>query len=454
KIIRDESRITFDYEIAREEYSRRFYTVGGEAAPAPGIRIFSSLIQEGDNKSSPKSFEMTDDVKSVLQNAGDNRLGASINGVRYVGPDSGSYNLDSSDVAYYIYVGDKHGSYDVTFSFIGTGLGSYQATGGGVYLFVGLGLGDYEPIILIPLPQVKRYGSIGSTITTTDSSISIEGELVGSLYDRNSLSTRDRVQQGTSGFGSAHIKRNLFGSNSFIGLDGRFRKIGRGAIFPGRIDDVERYRHYDLDASFTSTGEKVEELNLSAGLDKSRVISLGVGYLTHPDIKSRLHQTAGLDWRLVGPLSVSSNIERTTGTRTWWKSHSRLAANLTRFQPTFRIDFEKRNGVDGFKYYEYGAVLPATYAKDINGTTELTFRNEKYLSVTWHDKFQSGSIQQNLNFIIGQSGLSGELAGSYYRKHYQNYSGTDAEQRTGWTRLTYSDPAGRGSLSLNERLSS
>jgi hypothetical protein len=83
----------------------------------------------------------------------------------------------------------------------------------------------------------------------------------------------------------------------------------------------------------------------------------------------------------------------------------------------------------------------------------LTYRDEKSLNVTWQDRFRSGSIQQKVNFVAGKSGFSGDLAGSYYRKRYKDFSGPDAEQRTGWTRLSYSDPGGKGSLSFNERLS-
>jgi hypothetical protein len=50
KVIRDESRITLDYEVSREEYSRSLYTASAEAAPIPGLRIYTSLLQEGDNK--------------------------------------------------------------------------------------------------------------------------------------------------------------------------------------------------------------------------------------------------------------------------------------------------------------------------------------------------------------------------------------------------------------------
>ncbi len=454
KVIRDESRITVDYEVAREEYSRSFYTISGEAQPKPGFRIFSNLLQEGDNKGSPKSFEMTDDIKTILQDAGAERFSASQSGVRYVGPDSGSYNIDSTSGIHYVYAGENHGSYNVAFSFIGANLGSYRALGGDAFSYVGPGIGDYEPVILIPLPQTRRYGSIGSAWISNDSTMSLQGELAGSLYDRNALSSIDPVQQGTSALGSGHIRRNIFGESGFVGLDARIRAIGRDAIFPGRIDDVERYRQYDLDASLPDAGEKVQEITVSGGPAKDRALSYEFGYLTHPEIKSRRYQAGGLNWRLIGPLNVSSHAELTQGTRTWWKRDAQLTAGLRRIQPMVRVNYERRDGLDGFKYYEYIAGIPAMYTQNINGVTEFNFRNEKYLDNTWRDKFQSGSIQQSMNFVLGQSGISGELAGSYYRKHYQDYTGTDAEQRTGWTRLTYSDPIGRGSLSLNERLSS
>jgi hypothetical protein len=452
KVIRDETRITIDYEVAREEYSRGFYSTSAEASPVAGLSFFSSLIQEGDSRNSPKSFEMTFETREILERAGADRLQAARPGAQYVGPAAGDYNLDSTGGAHYVYAGTNLGSYDVAFSFIGTGLGSYRALGAGAFEYVGPALGDYEPVILIPLPETRRYGSFGADYLSPDSAFAFGGELAGSIYDRNTFSSLDGRRDDMSFLGTGAYRRNMLGG--FIGIRALGREIGNNAIFPGRIDDVERYRRYDLASQAFPNGERVQEIALTGGIDGGRQFSLELGHLTQPGITDRNRQAADARWRLFSPLDIISSIERTRGDRTWWKSSSFLRAAFDRLQPSVGLNYERRDGVGGFKYNEYIAQFPASYARDISGATEITIRDEKYLEQEWRDKFVSGAVQQRVSFIIAGTGFSGDAALSYYRKDYKDFTGADTEQKTGWTRLGYSDPSGRGSVTISERLGS
>ncbi len=456
KVIRDETRITVDYEIARQEYSRSFYAVSGETEPAEGFRVFAKLIQEGDNKNSSKSFGMTSENKDLLEAAGDDRLQAARDGATFVGPGMGDYNLatDSLGISFYEYAGQDLGEYEVSFSFIGKNIASYRAVGGGVFEYVGAGSGDYEPVVLLPLPQVRRYGSAGVSWSLKDSTVTVEAELAGSAFDKNTLSDRDNLQEGAFGTVAAAYRRQLFGDDGYIGIDGRFRSIGSGSIFPGRIDVIERYRDYDLEPESQPEGERLQEIKIEGGRDDLRRIKLDLGFLSRPDIENRQRQAGEINWRFVKGIDWFARLERTQGERTWWKRSSGISAGYSIIQPSLKIENESRDGDSGFKYNEYIASVPATYFKNIAGRTDITFRDEKYLDEGWRDKFRSGSIQQKITLISGGSGFSGELAGSYYRKKYRDFAGTDTDQRSGWTRLSYSDRGGRGDFYISERLSS
>lgn len=456
KVIRAESRITIDYEISREEYSRGFYTTTGQINPIGSLRVFGSLLQEGDNKNSPKSFEMTDENQAILQNAGADRLDAAKSGVRDVGIGNGDYNAVSDSIGgvHYVYAGQGGGNLDIAFSFVGGGLGSYRTLGAGAFEFVGAGGGDYEPVILLPLPEVKRYGSLGSSWNNADSTFNIEMELAGSSFDRNTVSTIDPLRQGLAGKGTISLKRKAFGPAGFIGSRINIRSIGANTVFPGRIDDVERYRRYDLQPDSGFGGEKVGEFALSGGLDNRRTVSIEGGYLTHQNFADRKRQAGAINWSLIGPLNGFVSAERTTGERTWWKRSAGLSASMRRLQPSFLLNYESRDRLGGFKYYEYTGRIPVSYTGNINGETELVLRDEKYLDGIWKNKFISGSAQQKVSFVAWQSGFSGDISGLYYKKNYKDFPGTNQEQRTGQSRLSYSDPRGRGSLSINERLNS
>ena len=454
-VIRNESRITVEYEVSREEYSRSFFAAAGEYQSFGGLTLFSKLIQEGDNGDSPKSFDMTSENRNLIENAGSDPLEASKSGVTFRGPGEGDYNLavDTLGNQYFVYAGPDLGEYDVTFSFIGESGGSYLPLGGGVFQYVGSGMGNYEPVILLPIPQLKRYGTIGSSWKSEDNNFSFYGEISGSLNDRNTISQIDNVEKGTSGAAKIDYSQSILGSNAFAGFGIVTRKIGQGMIFPGRIDDVERYRDYDLDPEASPDGEWIGELTLKGGLDYDRNVSLLLGDLRRPDDKRRKRRKGAFDWRIIGPLKAIGKSERVSGLRTWVKRDLEFTASLEKIQPGIGVEYEKRDGESGFKYYEYRGSLPATLSSDLQTKTELNYRDEKALETTWLDKFQSGYVKQSVNFIIGQTGLSGELNGSYYKKKYKDNSGADAEQKSGWTRLNYNDAEERFELKINERLS-
>lgn len=456
KVITAQSRITVDYEIARQEYGRSFYAAGGHNEIIPGLNVSGVLIQEGDRSGSPKSFEMTSQNRARLEEAGGDRLRASLDGATFVGAGNGDYVLlvDTLGNNYYSFAGGSLGNYNVTFSFIGNKEGSYSARGGGVFEYIGIGLGDYEPIILIPLPQQKRYGSAGASFAAADSIVFIKTELAGSLYDQNTLSEKDESLRGLSGLVTAGMSRQAFGEEGLIRITGRARSISSSAVFPGRIDEVERHRIYDLDPESGPEGERSQEIGIDGRVDQFRKIVFETGILSRPGIQNRLRYTSRIDWRLPGSLDWFAFIEKTDGERTWWKRSSGIEADYRIVQPSFRVNYESRDGDSGFKFYEYQTSLPAKYADGLSGNTEIAFRDEKYFEAAWHDKFISGSVQQKIEIASGRSGLSGELAGSYFKKQYRDYIGADTDQKSGTARLTFTDPGGRGEFFLSERLTS
>lgn len=454
-IIRNETRINVEYEIAREEYSRSFYSAMGGLNTVGRLTVFSKLIQEGDNGNSPKSFEMTPENREIIGDAGSDRLAASKSGISYVGPGEGDYNsaTDSLGGRYYEYAGPDLGEYDLTFSFIGDGAGSYVLLGGGVFEYVGSGLGPYEPVILLPIPQLKRYGTIGSIWNSEDGNFNFRGELAGSIHDRNTISEIDLLQKGTSGAAEIDYTRNLFESDAFAGVALKGRKIGRGMIFPGRIDNIERYRDYDLAPGTSPEGERLGEVLFRGGLNHERKVSLLLGDLKYSGGPARKRYKAAMDWRITGPLKIDGNLEKTSGQRVWLKRDAEVRISLENLQPALGVEYEKRDGESGFKYYEYSGRLPASLFSGIRTSTELNLRDEKALEGIWVDKFISWYLKQNIVFTAGNSGLSGELNGSYYRKDYKDFPGQDSEQKSGWTRLNYSDPGERFEFKINERLS-
>ena len=224
-------------------------------------------------------------------------------------------------------------------------------------------------------------------------------------------------------------------------------------IFPGRIDNIERYRDYDLAPGTSPEGERMGEVLFKGGLSRERKVSLLLGDLRYPGGPARKRYKAAMDWRLAGSLRMNGNLEKTSGQRIWLKRNTEMELSLKNVQPVVGVEYEKRDGESGFKYYEYSGRLPASLSPGIKTSTELNLRDEKALEGAWVDKFISWYLKQNIIFAAGRSGISGELNGSYYKKKYKNFSGQDSEQKSGWTRLNYSDPGERFEFKINERLS-
>jgi len=455
KIISEQSRITVDYEISREEYSRSFYSIGGRGGLREGLKVFGFLMQEGDRGGSPKSFELNEENRAILENAGGDYLNASRNGAEFVGADNGEYISvsDTAGAAYFEYAGPNQGDYHVAFSFVGKNTGSYSSRGGGIFEFVGPGSGDYDPIILLPLPQIKRYGQAGMSYAAPESLVFMNSEILGSYYDKNTVSNLDKPLSDFSGTIMGGVKKQLFSDEGYIGISGKIRSIGSEAVFPGRIDSVERYRSYDLPPESGSQGERNQEVRFEGGFNEFRRVILQAGRLHRPEIKDRFRQAGEIDFKITGPLDWFGNFENTEGDRYWRKRSTGMRAGFARLQPSISVDFESRNGTDGFRFYEYRSACPAIYTSGLSGNTEISYRQEQYLESGWRDRFNSYGMRQKVEFYSGGSGLSGAVAGAYYKKKYADYTGTDSDQKSGSVRTSFTDPSGRGEISINERLS-
>jgi hypothetical protein len=294
---------------------------------------------------------------------------------------------------------------------------------------------------------------MGTEWVALDSSLQILGEFYGSLFDRNSTSDIDKVNSGMAGLGSLNYKRPI---TNDINAEFQFkaRNIGDNILFPGRIDNIERYREYDISPDSSYSGEKLYESSLEFTYADRNTITGLTGFLSRPGIIDRKRYLGKINWNLYGSLDGFGKIENSFGLRKWEKRRGGLRFNGRKFNPEFAINYEKRDGLNGFQYYEYTSLLPIKVSKSIQSNTNVIWRDEKILEDIWRDKFSSISIQQGLDFISGSKGISGELNGAYYKKKYKDYDGIDTDQKSGWGRLSYNDSKGRGGFSVSERLSS
>ncbi|MCC6866232.1 MAG: hypothetical protein IT280_08760 [Ignavibacteria bacterium] len=277
RLITNASRIVIDFEYSDKKYSRSF--IAGQTHTAllnDRLKLSFSYLRERDDPGKPIDFTLSDSDRTIISQAGDNRLLASKTGVTYVGRDSLGNSLglyiqrdtviNSQSVKKYIYApGDTAALYQVTFSFVGTGKGEYNSLSSSAYTYAGQGLGSYLPLIFFPLPASYQSADVGLDLKISkDISLTMEG--TASDFDVNLLSGLDDHENKGGAF-SASL---LFNPKIF-----KIGKLNLGEVLftvrqkvvnklynaVDRLNKVEYNRVWDINDS-----TKLTEVTTEAGL--------------------------------------------------------------------------------------------------------------------------------------------------------------------------------------------
>jgi hypothetical protein len=205
RLITNASRIVVDFEYSDKKYSRSF--IAGQTRTMvfnERLKLSFAYIRERDDPDKPIDFLLSDSDKTIISQAGDNKFSASRSGVTFVGRDSlgnpiGLYVqrdtiINFQNFTKYIYApGDTAALYQVTFSFVGAGMGDYNSLSSSAYNFAGIGLGSYLPIIFFPLPVAYQSADLGFELKLSKSlALLVEG--TASDFDQNLLSDFDDTE--------------------------------------------------------------------------------------------------------------------------------------------------------------------------------------------------------------------------------------------------------------------
>ena len=190
-----ESRIAVDFEGANGFYRRSFYAASTRREWGSG-GWYASYLREGDDAGSPIGASLTPEDRSALSALGDSADVTLPSGVRHVGAGAGSYAWDESDPAraHWLWLGPSRGDYEVEFTAVGAGRGSYADTaaadGTPFYRYRGATLGSFEPGRALAVPRENAIADLGGAARIFGV-LGVEGEVARSGLDRNALSSRD-----------------------------------------------------------------------------------------------------------------------------------------------------------------------------------------------------------------------------------------------------------------------
>lgn len=420
RLITSSTRISIDFEYADRKYIRNVFTGGAESRFFDDkLKIQFSYFQEGDDKDSPIDFSLSDNDKEVLKEAGDDINKATKSGVSLAEADStgkirGVYEkkdtlINNENITYYVYnPGSDSALYNLSFSYLGNGNGDYIKESLGRYSYVGKNLGQYNPVIFLPLPELKQFSNIVINYVPFKYSL-LSLELAGSSRDKNRFSTKD--EEDNLGYARnivftlSPIEVSVFNSGiGKIGFSLRERFIQSRFTSIERFGDVEFNREYNVNSSPILSDETLREIRLNyLPIENLNIVST-YGYLKKGDSFSSDRVNTYIDLSSMKDYSLNYNLDYVNSTNPlssskWVRQRGKASVSVfsgfgsgLKFTPVFdflaenksdRLKNDNFSGVDSLiagslKNYELNPGVELSGIWGLKMGVRYTFRNDSY----------------------------------------------------------------------------
>ncbi|MCX8056716.1 MAG: hypothetical protein N3F03_03785 [Ignavibacteria bacterium] len=405
-VITNASRIKVDFEYSDRKFERNFFgSVINSNLFSNKLILGFSYFREGDNQDLPIDISLSENDRKILAQSGNDRMKASKSGVRFVGYDStgrpaGAYRLKDTLISgvivqfYEFSPGSDSAFYNVSFSYVGEGLGDYVRVSLGRYKFVGSNKGNYLPIILLPMPELKQVGNFYSRFFVTKNFF-IEGEISLSSFDRNRFSTidddknRGKAYSYKLGFDTLYIEL----SKIFIGnvLFNYYERKTESTFTPiSRIYEVEYERNWNINNQALTSEELIREGELKIAREKFDA-KITAGRMKRGSLFKSDRITSIINLELIDNLnlnySISSLNSSTQNFRSRYQKHFLNAAfNQKDFTPYFKFEHESKvdkNFSDSllqssFKFYDLSFGTELNYIKNLDINSSFNFRQDYF----------------------------------------------------------------------------
>lgn len=375
RLITSDSRITVDYQYSDQKFQRSLYSADlASSIFKKKLNIGVRMLRESDNKDNPLEYTLSDENLARLQMAGDISDSAYVSGIRYVGPNKGFYvAVDSAAMKFYRYVGVDSGDYNISFSYFGTNLGDYKFVGYNHYQFVGAGNGSYKPVVQLTAAQSQNLLDISLTYSPYKN-ISLTSELAMSQLDKNLYSSLDDGNNTgvatSSGFRINPDSLIVLGQNlGQINFSGKYRRVQPNFNYMSRTDDVEKSRKWDIEDA-TMNEEEIVEFTGRYSPAKAIALTGNWGENNKGNYFKSKRWQAGTDLQFKILPKINYQIESIQSQNpsskrygTWLRQHGFSEYTIWKLKPTFDYlaEEKKENYQDTFKlgfcYYQISPKL-------------------------------------------------------------------------------------------------
>ena len=464
RLITSDSRMVVDFEYSLENYQRDLYS-GNLATRIMGgkIEFKAGGIWEKDNNNHPTDFSLAAEDKSVLKQAGDDRFRAAKDGAKLVGAGEGSYNLDydSSGNAYYRYLGPDSGSYQVSFSWVGEKKGSYRYLGGGIYQYVYPDNGDYLPVIFLPLPESHSLLDLNLSYAPT-STFNTQIEWAGSQKDQNTFSSLDDAHNR----GDAVYFKTNYQNSGFDFLKSDFNRLEFSGEYSyrhqdfspfGRGDEVEKERKWNLPSNSVSANEKTYQFSGLVSPYTFILLDFDYGELDQTGYFNSQRGSWGAEISPAGWISVKGGSERITSRQRtsedisldgYWNRNAVVLNNrMGRVSTVFSWEQEERatpssdslNSKDRFD--QFSGRLNWELSRLLKANTDFSYRDEDGFTDGWTDKSASYTWHNLLSLENYRGMFSTNLEFTRRIRKYQFLSGGNSQENLVATKVDFHPPS-------------
>jgi hypothetical protein len=367
-----------------------------------------------------------------------------------VGEGEGNYDLayDSAGNSYYEYVGADSGSYQVSFSRVGEGKGSYRYGGGGIFHYVYPGNGDYAPVILLPLPESHSLLDLNLSFSPINA-VKTRIGWAKSQKDENTFSQRGDDDR----WGDALFFKTIYNNSDFgllrtdfhqLELAGEYRFVHKNFVPFGRMNQVEREREWDLPEGYDQKGEEFYQLRGSIFPLKSFGLDFGWGKLKTEQNFSSQRRSIGLEVRPLPWIYAkgkrekieSSSMEKEGAERKgeWIRDLVILNNQIKRFSALVSWEKEKRSyqslspWEEKEEFNQLKGKLSQGWGSSIKSSSEIVYREEEQSRNEELSRFNSYTWSNQLSVRNYRGMLSSDIRFSHHVKKDLVYSDGDKKQ--------------------------
>jgi len=292
-LIRDGARIVVDYESRNYDDNRQFYFGKTDLAIGSRSAIAVSFVNEGYSPVAASTMLGDGDGKAILGSGDENW----VDGGEYVGLGKGTYlKIDLDTLAYYEFVGEGSGDYDVRFSKTSEGEGRYTQIYSeeyAQYAYLYTGQGDYVDMIRVSPRLTSRVLHLNASSRPVDW-LDVKSEVAQSRgHCRNTEGAWELLQDKAYivSVKAASALPSLSGHDiGAFDLTATRRSVGEHYI------GFDRLRRPDFLEVWAQEGEigfeESDEVGVGYSIGSALSTSVELGTLNTPDGRSRRYSAA------------------------------------------------------------------------------------------------------------------------------------------------------------------